>query len=87
MIRRVSARPKAGRTIDDMQELSLSPDSDYADSDVWCNYGLDSPLHAAETRNTEHHSLASRMRRLPFRLGDDSSRTRRRADLMLLVVV
>jgi hypothetical protein len=69
---------------------------DYADKDVWGDYCLNSSSHAAETRKTTHHSLASEIAsiangsgvpstcdetKLPFR--DDSSR--KRADLMTLV--
>ena len=68
----------------------------YADKDVWGDYCLNSSLHAAETRKTTHHSLASEITsisngsgvsstcdetKLPFR--DDTSR--KRADLMTLV--
>ena len=69
---------------------------EYAEKDVWGDYCLNSSLHAAETRKTTHHSLASEITsiangsgvpstcdetKLPFR--DDSSR--KRADLMTLV--
>jgi hypothetical protein len=32
---------------------------DYADKDVWVDYCLNSSSHAAETRKTTHHSLAT----------------------------